>query len=119
MCYAIADFGLELARLERGSSRRIIIMRYPTREYQTDSSSLPLGRSADCVRTSRAPGWFTSRARAEEGCRNTNQKPSLDSRSFHISTPMIGRSPVTKSVTHIRCIPGCVDRFLSSGLEIR
>ena len=26
-------------------------MRYPTREYQSDSSSLPLGRSDDCVQT--------------------------------------------------------------------
>jgi len=24
-------------------------MRYPTREYQRDRSSLPFGRSADCV----------------------------------------------------------------------
>ena len=39
MFYAIKDFGLELARLERGSSRRTTVMRYPTREYQSDSSS--------------------------------------------------------------------------------
>jgi hypothetical protein len=51
MFYAIDDFGLELALLERGSSRRTTVMRYPTREYQSDSSSLPLGRSDDRVKT--------------------------------------------------------------------
>jgi len=54
--YAIDDFGLELALLERGSSRRTMVMRYPTREYQRDSSSLPLGRSDDGVQTQRACG---------------------------------------------------------------
>jgi hypothetical protein len=47
--YAIDDFGLELALLERGSSRRTTVMRYPTRAYQSDSSSLPLGRSDDRI----------------------------------------------------------------------
>ena len=32
-------------------------MRYPTREYQSDSSSLLLSRSDDPVSTARAPGW--------------------------------------------------------------
>ena len=32
-------------------------MRYSTREYQSDSSSLPLGRSADWIPTSCTPGW--------------------------------------------------------------
>ena len=58
MFYAIDDFGLELALLERGSSRRTMVMRYPTREYQSDSSSLSLGRSDDWVSTTPAPGWL-------------------------------------------------------------
>ena len=37
--YAIDDFGLELALLEPGSSRRTTVMRYPTREYQSDAAS--------------------------------------------------------------------------------
>ena len=36
----------------------------PTREYQSDSSSLPLGRSDDWVQTRTAPGWLVSRVRA-------------------------------------------------------
>jgi hypothetical protein len=52
--YAIDDFGLELALLERGSSRRTMVMRYPTREYQSDSSSLPLGRSDDRIRRTKS-----------------------------------------------------------------
>src|SRR5439155_189507 len=36
---------------ERGSSRRLTVMRYPTRVYQSDRSSLPLGRSDDCLNT--------------------------------------------------------------------
>lgn len=58
MFYAIDDFGLELAQLERDSSRRTMVMRYPTREYQSDSSSLSLGRSDDWVPTTPAPGWL-------------------------------------------------------------
>ena len=35
------DFGLELAPLDGGRSRRIMVMRYSTREYQSDSSRRP------------------------------------------------------------------------------
>src|SRR5262245_39425888 len=36
-------------------------MRYSTREYQCDSSSLPLGRSADWSPPACTPGWLISR----------------------------------------------------------
>src|SRR3990172_10809930 len=63
------------ARVERGSSRRIIVMRYPTRAYQHD-------HRREC-RTWRAVN------EQETGAK----KNTVDSRSLHISRGDLPREP--------------------------
>ena len=48
-----------------------------TREYQSDSSSLPLGRSADRVPTACAPGWLISRAHTRSAIEEQKTDPGL------------------------------------------
>jgi len=44
--------------LDRGSSRRTPVMRYPTRECQSDPPSLPQGRPPPDARTKKPPQLF-------------------------------------------------------------
>src|SRR5687767_4900427 len=53
-------------------------MRYPTREYQSDSSSLPLGRSADWSPTACTPGWLDKPGVHLECYRTKNTNELLD-----------------------------------------
>src|SRR5262245_58874517 len=65
-------------------------MRYPTREYQSDSSSLPLGRSADWIPTACAPGWL-HKPGAHSGCYRTKKKDQTVSLDNGLSISVVGR----------------------------
>src|SRR5688572_22338016 len=64
-------------------------MRYPTREYQSDSSSLPLGRSADWSPTACTPGWLDKPGVHLECYRTKNTNELLDT---GLSISVLGRA---------------------------